>query len=451
MKLNKLKVTGFFAITLFTAGLLLTACNSSKEQEAPLAEAQEEEAAFPFESRFTVEIGDTAFTQKPAAEEEEETGPQPNWKEVPALKDAFKDYFDYFGFAVPENQLSTDSIMQGISYQASSFTCENECKPDFIFNWAKPAKFVDFMAEDGKTYKVPSGLSGFSRLDKILGIAKKYGMTMRGHVLVWHSQTPSWFFKEDYDANGAQVDKATMTARQEWYIKSVLEFVKDWEEKNNDDKRIITTWDVVNEACTDSNWTDNPLRTASPWYAIYGDDTFIVNAFRFANKYAPAQVKLAYNDYSSYAPAKTRAICRIVQDIQADPAARIDIVGMQSHVSMTYPAVADYEKAVKQFLALGVDVQVTEMEIAFGGRLTSQKELAQRYAQYFELFLRNRRLPGKNGICGITLWGTRDEVSWVRNNSDAMNKNQRPLLFEKDYECKPAFFSVLETAQGYSE
>jgi len=141
----------------------------------------------------------------------------------------------------------------------------------------------------------------------------------------------------------------------------------------------------------------------------------------------------------------------IVQDIQADPQARIDVVGMQSHVSMTYPAVADYEKAVNEFLALGVDVQVTELEIAFGGRLISQEQLADRYAKYFQMFLKNRKQPGRNGISGVTLWGTKDEVSWIRNNNDDMNRQQRPLLFEKEYECKPAFFSVLETAQKYSE
>ncbi len=374
---------------------------------------------------------------------------QENWLDVPAIKDAYKDYFDYFGFAVPETQLSNDSIMKGISYQASCFTCENECKPDFIFNWAGPGTLTDFRAEDGKTYEVPSTLSGFTRLDKILNIAKKYGMKMRGHVLVWHNQTPTWFFRENYSADGAFVDKAIMTARQEWYIKSVLEFVHQWEKENNDNKRIILTWDVVNEACTDGGWTDNPMRTESPWFKIYGDDTFIVNAFRFANRYAPADVKLAYNDYSCYAPNKTKAICRVVQNIQADRNARIDVVGMQSHVSMSYPTLADYEKAVQAFLALGVDVQVTEMEIAFGGRLATQEDLAKLYANYFNLFLKYRKLPGQHGISGVTLWGTKDEVSWIRNNADASNKVQRPLLFEKEYECKPAFWSVLETAQNY--
>ena len=376
---------------------------------------------------------------------------QPNWKDVPALKDAYSPYFDYFGFAIPESLLTDKNVMEGASHQASCFTCENECKPDFIFNWARPSSTVKFKGEDGHLYEVPESLTGFIRLSQILQIAKDNKMKMRGHVLVWHNQTPMWFFKKNFNTSEPFVEKEEMNARLEWYIKSVLEFVKSWEDINNGGKRIILTWDVVNEACTDGGWTDNPLRTASPWYSIYGDDTFIVNAFRYANRYAPADVKLAYNDYSCYSAQKTKAICRVVQDIQAARDARIDVVGMQSHVSMTYPTLLDYEKALKAFFALGVDVQVTEMEIAFGGKSANQEALGDLYAEYFKLFLKYRKLPGKNGISGITLWGTRDESSWIRNNTDAMNKVQRPLLFEKDFECKPAFFSVLETAQNYKQ
>ena len=417
------KITFLFFVLLF----VFVSCKKAKPQAEP---------QIPIPKSLSNTIKETSKTQS-------------NWKDVPALKDAYKDYFDYFGFAVPENQLKDKTVMAGISWQASCFTCENECKPDFIFNWAKPTSTEDFEGEDGKIYQVPSSLAGFGRLSQILQIAKDNKMLIRGHVLVWHSQTPDWFFKQDYNASKPYVEKDEMTARQEWYIKSVLEFVKNWEEINNDGKHIIITWDVVNEACTDGAWTEDPLRTASPWYSIYKDDSFIVNAFRFANRYAPSDVKLAYNDYSCYSLSKTKAICKVVQDIQSAHDARIDVIGMQSHVSMTYPTLADYEKAVQTFLALGVDVQVTEMEIAFGGKLANQEALADLYADYFKLFLKYRKLPGKNGISGVTLWGTRDEASWIRNNSDSMNKVQRPLLFEKEYECKPAFWSVLETAQNY--
>jgi len=422
--------------TLFFAALILTGLCACK----PKNKVEERQPQVPIPSKKTE-------STVAASDNEESAEPQPNWLEVDSLKEAYKDYFDYFGFAVPENQLKDQNIMKGVSYHANCFTCENECKPDFIFNWAKPTSTTAFIAEDGNSYQVPTGLSGFNRLGEILSIAKKYGMIMRGHVLVWHSQTPDWFFKQNYNSDNDYVSKAEMTARQEWYIKSVLQYVKNWEDENNNGKRIIVIWDVVNEACTDGAWTDNPLRTASPWYSIYGDDSFIVNAFRFANRYAPADVQLAYNDYSCYSANKTKAICKIVQDIQAAKDARIDVIGMQSHVSMTYPTLADYEKALQQFLALGVDVQVTELEITFGGKLITQEVLGIRYENYFKLFLKYRKTPGKNGISGVTLWGTRDEVSWVRNNGDAMNKVQRPLLFEKEYECKPTFFSVLKAAQ----
>ncbi|MCR4900346.1 MAG: endo-1,4-beta-xylanase, partial [Treponema sp.] len=310
---------------LFILILTIVSCKKTKPQAEP---------QIPIPKSLSNTIKETSKTQS-------------NWKDVPALKDAYKDYFDYFGFAVPEAQLKDKTVMDGISWQASCFTCENECKPDFIFNWAKPTSTEDFEGEDGKIYQVPSSLAGFGRLSQILQIAKDNKMLMRGHVLVWHSQTPDWFFKQDYNASKPYVEKAEMTARQEWYIKSVLEFVKNWEEINNDGKHIIITWDVVNEACTDGAWTEDPLRTASPWYSIYKDDSFIVNAFRFANRYAPADVKLSYNDYSCYSLSKTKAICKVVQDIQSAHDARIDVIGMQSHVSMTYPTLADYEKAVQ--------------------------------------------------------------------------------------------------------
>ena len=74
---------------------------------------------------------------------------QPRWTEVPGLKDEYTKYFNYFGFAVPENQLTSNAIMKGVSHQANCFTCENECKPDFIFNWSRPTSTDDFVAENG--------------------------------------------------------------------------------------------------------------------------------------------------------------------------------------------------------------------------------------------------------------------------------------------------------------
>lgn len=375
-----------------------------------------------------------------------------NWADAPSIWEAYKDYFDYFGFACSFNgELNSYEISEAISHQANCITLGNELKPDFLFDWKAIYKTEDFTAEDGKTYQVPSGLPDFNNLYLILKVAKMCGVQVRGHVLVWHQQTPEWFFHQNFDPNAAYVDKATMTARQEWYIKTVLEYVKNWEDKNNKGKRLITTWDVVNEACADNATETNYLRTDSNWFKIYGDNTFIVNAFRYANKYAPADVKLSYNDYNCYQPAKTRAICKVIDAIRAAPDARVDVVGMQSHVSIDYPAVSggsgSYEAAVKTFLAKNIDVQVTELDIANGSRKYSPIQLKSKYKEYFKLFKKYHKTADTYGINGVTIWGLTDAGTWLDDQPQYKGHKQYPLLFDKDFNCKPAFYGVLEAAE----
>ena len=139
-------------------------------------------------------------------------------------------------------------------------------------------------------------------------------------------------------------------------------------------------------------------------------------------------------------------IDKLIKKIQSTPGARIDILGMQSHISMNHPTASLYEVALKQFLDLGVDVQVTELDIGNGNSISTPKLLADKYAQFFELFLKYRKTEGKNGISGVTLWGILDERSWISNNGA-----QAPLLFHEDFRCKPAFYSVLETAKNWND
>lgn len=379
-----------------------------------------------------------------------------SWLDAPSLKDSFAPYFDYFGMAISYNQNFGEIRLQdGIKRHLTCMTMENEFKPDFIFGWPKISTFEDFVAEDGKVYKVPAGIPSFAQMDKIMADAKKLGINIRGHVLVWHSQTPEWFFQENYGVNGEKklVSIAEMNAREEWYIKSVLEHVKAWEEKNYDDKRMVFAWDVVNEAASDNANDSMWLRDggSSKWYAIYNSDEFIVNAFRYANKYAPKEVKLVYNDYSCSSVQKNKAICKIIDSIQASPDARIDAVGMQSHVAMDTPITGmnSFETAIQNFLAKGINVQITELDIAHGSAAYSPQLMKTKYKEFFELFLKYRKRPGKNGVEGITLWGVRDEWTWL----NGMHKTtQHPLLLQGiTYECKPCFFGVLEAINNVEE
>ena len=364
-----------------------------------------------------------------------------DWLEAPSIYEAYKDYFDYIGFAVPYNNGLTDQkIQKGLAYQASSITSENEFKPDFLWAWQKPTSFVDFKAEDGKTYKMPSKLSMGSAA-QILSTAKKLGLEMRGHVLVWHSQTPKFFFREGWTDDGKYVSREEMTARQEWYIKYVLEWVKDWEDKNNGGKRIITTWDVVNEAAADNASSTRHTRDNGDWWGVYKDSSYIANAFRFANKYAPKDVLLCYNDYCSELGAsltnpngKHLDILKIVDEIQADPKARIDVVGLQTHINVDTKirgGFNSYEEAFKSFLTRNVNLQVTELDIGSGSGKYSSTKTAAKYKELFELMIEYRKTPSKKGVEGITIWGVHDDGTWLDGQPEYKGKKQHPLLFKK--------------------
>ena len=376
-----------------------------------------------------------------------------DWKTVPSLKEAYAPYFT-FGIACELGpELAKKGVQDGIAYHAASVTPGNEFKPDSVFNFAHPQNqnYIDFIAEDGKIYKMPDKMPSFGKIKPFLLTAKKLGVKVRGHVLVWHSQTPKWFFKEDFSsqANAAYVDKATMNARMEWYIKEVLSYIDKVEKENNNGEHIVYSWDVVNEAIADGAGDIKWLREDSDWYKVYGDESFIINAFRYANKYAPSDVTLCYNDYSCYSPAKRKAICKLIDEIKACPDARIDAVGMQSHVKMTTPVTGpnSYEEAVETFLSHGVNVQVTELDIANDNKAYSSIMLKAKYKEYFKLFLKHRAKEGIPGITGVTIWGVSDNRTWLNNQKEYQGHTQYPLLFNEDYSVKQAYYGVLEAVK----
>jgi len=377
-----------------------------------------------------------------------------NWAQAPSLYEAYKDYFDYFGFALGyRSDLRNPEVQEILPKLVNYITMGNEFKPDFIFNWQKPSTLEDFVAEDGKTYKVPMGMPNFGYVKEIMAIAQAQGLKIRGHVLVWHSQTPKWFFRVDYKEGNDFVDKDTMNARLEWYIKSVMNFVYGFEAKLGDE-RIVTMWDVVNEAVADGAGSQKWLREDSDWYRVYGNEEFILNAFRYANAYAPKDVLLVYNDYGCYGTGKCNAICNLIDEIKATPGARIDAVGMQSHVGMAKPLVTgtnSYEDAVKKFVEKGVDVQVTELDIANGVKPYSSVMLKAKYKEYFKMFLANRKTADKHGIMGVTIWGLSDSGTWLDNQSQYKGHKQYPLLLDEEFNLKPAYYGVLEAAETYKE
>jgi endo-1,4-beta-xylanase len=68
-----------------------------------------------------------------------------------------------------------------------------------------------------------------------------------------------------------------------------------------------------------------------------------------------------------------------------------------------------------------------------------QQQLANDYAALFQLFLKH-----KDKISRITFWGVNDGQSWL-NGWPVPGRTNYPLLFDREFKPKPAFYRVIET------
>lgn len=311
-----------------------------------------------------------------------------------------------------------------ITSQFNSITMENQMKPESL------------LSKDNKTRGTDTEvLINEAVLGKVLKLASDNGLKLRGHTLVWHSQTPEWFFHKDYDSEQGLVSKAVMRQRMESYIKNVMTYCQ------TNYPGVVYAWDVVNEAVSD----DGTMRTASNWYKVYGDASYITDAFTFARKYAASDVKLFYNDYNEYASAKRDRIYMLVKELY--DAGLCDGVGMQSHYSMDYPTIASVKVAIQKYNQIDpgkIEVQLTELDIHNTYRTASgQKNVASRYKSLFSMLLDSRRNQ-KINITGVTFWGLTDGDTWLTNFK---GETSYPLLFGADYAAKSSYFAILEAAK----
>lgn len=412
-----------------------------------------------------------------------------SWKNVESLKSVYVDsgIFDHFGFASTLPEINDNAKAELLRRHTNTTTLGNEAKPQWLLWYYSgvPSHTAKFTASNGLTISVPDKLPtttdkdhGLGGLATALKVCKDKGIQMRGHVLTWHSQTFDWFFCKDYDIKKGLVGKEEMTARQEWYIKTVMDFVAKWEKENNDGKHIIYTWDVVNEAVADDASETVYLRGSTPgtntpvplangcnskgdsrWYQIYNSDEFIINAFRFANKYAPKDVTLVYNDYNEYmdygpkgaTTHKRTGIINLLKEIKshekdATLPTRLDAFGMQSHLA-SWVTVSAIEYTIQEYLKLGIDLQVTELDFEYNDEVKNHnnyknQSLGEIYEKLFKVYIKYAKSNRKegNGITSVTMWCIEDEGNWL-------GKDKYPALFQKNDKkelvTKDAFFGVL--------
>ncbi|WP_405010067.1 endo-1,4-beta-xylanase [Kitasatospora sp. NBC_01539] len=275
------------------------------------------------------------------------------------------------------------------------------------------------------------GTFRYTDADATVDFAAANGIKVRGHTLVWHQQTPAWVFQ---DAAGNAMtatpeNKALLLSRLEAHIRAVMGHYKGE----------ISAWDVVNEVI-DETQSDGLRR--SPWYQITGTD-YIADAFRTAREVDPA-AELCINDYNTTVPAKRQALYNLVSSLRLQ-GVPVDCVGHQMHGNIDWPSASDTTATVEQFAALGVDQQITEMDVSVYTDNTSSyttipdSALTKQAAEYKALFDVYR--SHRDAISSVTLWGVADDNTWL--NSFPVNRMDAPLLFDRQLQAKAAYWALV--------
>lgn len=375
---------------------------------------------------------------------------------IPSLKESYQGVIDNMGVALAYNQtwnkrteMQDAYTMEFVDRHFNSFTLENEMKPEGILGSqsatlisVEEAKKLGYVIGDNyKETTVPK--MNLEMVDQVLAIAKAHNIRMRAHTLMWHQQTPTWFFKKGYSGSGEVVDTKTMDARLEVFVRTMVRHVLDQEMKlTGEPGSLVYAWDVINEYIHRSNAATSPT-----WTTVYGDlgmrPTYVKAAFQYAydelkKKNAQDKVVLVSNDYDTYFNVQDEIA--LVNYINEGESERIcGGIGMQSHVDIKRPTIEEYEKALEAFMNTGLEVQLTELDITInfdtdGDHPTysykDEGETLEEQAAFTKDFMkmvvdkhknRDKSLSPK-GITGITIWGISDDKSWRK-------------------ECEPLFFT----------
>ncbi len=274
------------------------------------------------------------------------------------------------------------------------------------------------------------GQFDFTRADKIVKFAMDHRMDFRGHTLAWHNQTPDWVFRDD---QGKLVSKEVLLQRLKRHIDTVVGRYKGK----------IGTWDVVNEVIDPSG--PNGLRN-SLWYQIAGEE-FIEKAFIYAHAADPS-AKLFINDYNTEEPAKRDALYALIKRLQAK-GIPIDGVGHQMHISTAYPSTAAVDAMFSKFADLGIQQEVTELDMSVYSNDTDswqtfpedqQIRQAYRYRDMMNVFLKH-----KDQITAVIFWGKDDGNTWLTTFPTV--RNNWPLLFDAQLQAKYAYWALVDPSK----
>lgn len=394
--------------------LALTACGQ------PAAPAESSAA----ESSVVESSAESSVAESSSVEESvEESSEEPVAPEV-YLKDLFAEHGLKVGTCLTTSMTGRERLSNLVKDQFTSATMENDMKPDAFLKQGASKEAGDIVVEFNKSCL------------EMLEWCKNNGIALRGHTLVWYSQTPSWIFYKDFDTKKELVSREVMLGRMESMIKQVFQNLTDLGYID-----LFYAYDVVNEA-----WMEDGSMRDNLWKQTIGDD-YLWYAFYYADKYAPESIDLYYNDYNEQ--FKTQTLYNFVSTlVDEDGNYLIDGVGFQAHL-YTSDNLTTYFNTMEKIASLGLKVSLTELDVCLGAwqkkQPATEDNLKKQGRYYYDLIngIFERVDNGTVKMDSLTFWGFSDALSW--------RKEYSPCLYDTMYFAKPAFYGAAQVKEfcGY--
>ncbi|MCL2373572.1 MAG: endo-1,4-beta-xylanase [Defluviitaleaceae bacterium] len=368
------------------------------------------------------------------------------------LKDIFADFFT-IGVALNGNNISNVSINSPelaalTAFHFNSVSYSNLMKPDFLLDPIASRRNARNGDETAVGVRFDSAIPGME-------FAQANNIGMRGHTLLWHNQTPDWFFREGFLTDGALVSRDVMIARLESYISQVLDFFQ------TNYPGVVYAWDVVNEAVTTapgqfnnasgwhtrSHWGDSNNPRSNRWYEVIGPD-YVRYAFYFARRYAAPDVRLFYNDYNTFQRDRTDAMLVLMEYLL--DLGLVDGIGLQSAMGLTWPSslrtgTNNMVQELQRFGELGLEIHISELCVRIGSDSPSLfQQQADRYRDVFDILLEMHVLNGgPANIANVTFFGLMDCYKFYEGFC------QYYWIFDKNLQPKPAFHLISEAVRDF--
>ncbi len=297
-------------------------------------------------------------------------------------------------------------------------------------------------------YNADKQFTPHSQAAALLDYARDNDLRVYGHVLLWHSQTPDWFFQDETgrELTDSDADKQFLRDRLRTHVFAIAEWISSEYGLFGSDTNPLTAWDVVNEVVSDQATPDG-LRP-SAWYRVFGEE-YIHLAFQYADEAfnevyadpsADRPVKLFINDYNTEQDLKGDQYQALVERL-LDAGVPVDGVGHQFHVSINTP-ISALEAALDRFAGSGLLQAVTEMDVTINpANEPNRIKQGHFYRDAFDVFRAyEASAPAAEKLYSVTVWGLTDTRSW--------RSAQQPLLFDGSLAAKPAYFGAAGDDEG---